>query len=213
LFSSGHHLEPPISKFGATDDQRRQAKRNSLAELTVEARALADLKVEKAAVEGRVPHRRGRPGPGVGIWRRSSAPTTRRPRDGSCLSWHWRTGCTATGFECLDGRRQRAGRPHCLLALDVLPKDHVSDGELVVLDDAGRPLFNELLFGRRRPTYVAFDLLIDDGNDLRPLPLEQRKARLARLGERAEGWIALTNGVVGEGRHYFEPSSKLTLRA
>jgi hypothetical protein len=24
----------------------------------------------------------------------------------------------------------------------------------------GRPLFDELLFGRRRPTYVAFDLLI-----------------------------------------------------
>ena len=24
-----------------------------------------------------------------------------------------------------------------------------------VLDDAGRPLFNELLFARRRPTYVA----------------------------------------------------------
>jgi hypothetical protein len=32
-----------------------------------------------------------------------------------------------------------------------------------VLDDAGRPLFNELLFGRRRPTHVAFDLLIADG--------------------------------------------------
>jgi ATP-dependent DNA ligase len=84
--------------------------------------------------------------------------------------------------------------------LDLLPKGHVFDGELVVLDDAGRPLFNELLFGHRRPTYVAFDLLIDDGIDLRPLPLKQRKARLARVSERAEGWIALTNGVVGEGR-------------
>jgi bifunctional non-homologous end joining protein LigD len=67
--------------------------------------------------------------------------------------------------------------------LDLLPKGYVFDGELVVLDDAGRPLFNELLFGRRRPTYVAFDLLIADGIDLRPLPLEQRKARLARISE------------------------------
>jgi hypothetical protein len=34
-------------------DERRQAKRNSLADkLTVEAKALADLKIEKAAVEG-----------------------------------------------------------------------------------------------------------------------------------------------------------------
>jgi hypothetical protein len=32
--------------------------------------------------------------------------------------------------------------------LDLLPKGHVFDGELAVLDDAGRPLFNELLFGR-----------------------------------------------------------------
>jgi bifunctional non-homologous end joining protein LigD len=84
--------------------------------------------------------------------------------------------------------------------LDLLPKGHVFDGELVLLDDAGHPLFNELLFGRCRPTYVAFDLLIADGIDLRPLPLRQRKAALARVGKRAEGGIALTDGVVGEGR-------------
>ena len=63
--------------------------------------------------------------------------------------------------------------------LDRLPQGYVFDGELVVPDDAGRPLFNELLFGRHRPTYVAFDLLIADGVDLRPLPLRDRKARLA----------------------------------
>jgi len=55
--------------------------------------------------------------------------------------------------------------------LGLLPQGYVFDGELVVLDDAGRPLFNQLLFGHRRPTYVAFDLLIADGIDLRPLPL------------------------------------------
>jgi hypothetical protein len=57
----------------------------------------------------------------------------------------------------------------------------------------------------RCPGYVAFDLLIADGIDLRPLPLQQRKARLARLGERAEGWIALTNGVVGEDGYFSGP--------
>jgi ATP-dependent DNA ligase len=55
-------------------------------------------------------------------------------------------------------------------------------------------------FGRGRPTYAAFDLLMADGIDLRPLPLRERKARLATIGKRTEGWIALTNGVVGEGR-------------
>jgi hypothetical protein len=43
----------PIRKLRAANDERRQAKRNSLADkLTVEAKALADLKIEKAAVEG-----------------------------------------------------------------------------------------------------------------------------------------------------------------
>jgi len=43
----------PVSRLGDADDERRQAMRNSLADkLTVEAKGLADLKVEKAAVEG-----------------------------------------------------------------------------------------------------------------------------------------------------------------
>jgi hypothetical protein len=42
-----------LSKLRAAGDERRQAKRNSLADkLTVEANALADLTIEKAAVEG-----------------------------------------------------------------------------------------------------------------------------------------------------------------
>jgi hypothetical protein len=40
------------AKLRAADDERRQTKRTSLADkLTVEAKALADLRVEKAAVE------------------------------------------------------------------------------------------------------------------------------------------------------------------
>ncbi len=43
----------PISKLRTADDERRQAKRNTIADkLTVEAKALADLKLEEAAVEG-----------------------------------------------------------------------------------------------------------------------------------------------------------------
>jgi hypothetical protein len=42
----------PIAKLRAKDDERRQAKRNGLANmLRVEAKALADLKIEKATVE------------------------------------------------------------------------------------------------------------------------------------------------------------------
>jgi hypothetical protein len=43
----------PISKLRAANDERRQAKRNSLSDkLAVESKTLADLKVEKAAVDG-----------------------------------------------------------------------------------------------------------------------------------------------------------------
>jgi len=55
--------------------------------------------------------------------------------------------------------------------LDLLPADLVHDGKIVMLDDAGAPFVNKLMFGHRRPTHVAFDLLIADGVDLRPLPL------------------------------------------
>jgi hypothetical protein len=43
----------PISKLRAADDERRQTNRNNLADkLTVKAKALADLKMERAAMEG-----------------------------------------------------------------------------------------------------------------------------------------------------------------
>jgi hypothetical protein len=46
----------PISKLRAADDERRQAKRNGLADkLPVEAKVLAGLKIEKAVVEGQRP--------------------------------------------------------------------------------------------------------------------------------------------------------------
>jgi bifunctional non-homologous end joining protein LigD len=38
-------------------------------------------------------------------------------------------------------------------------KNAVLDGELVVLDDQGRSLFNEMLFRRGDPIFYVFDLL------------------------------------------------------
>jgi ATP-dependent DNA ligase len=120
------------------------------------------------------------------------------------------TGCSSLSFDgfraaadTVRGRlvsRQRQPDAALRGVHDLLPKGHVFDGEIVLLDDAGRPLFNELLFGRRRPTYVAFDPLMASGIDLRSLPLREREAALARIGKGADRWIALTNGVVGDGR-------------
>jgi ATP-dependent DNA ligase len=51
--------------------------------------------------------------------------------------------------------------------LDALPAGHVFDGEIMALDEDGRPRFNDLLFGRREPVFVAFDVLFADGEDRR----------------------------------------------
>ena len=57
----------------------------------------------------------------------------------------------------------------------------VLDDEIVVLDERGRSSFRllqQLGTSRRGLAFFAFDLLALDGEDLKPLPLEERKRRL-----------------------------------
>ena len=54
----------------------------------------------------------------------------------------------------------------------------VLDGEIVCLDGDGKPQFRDLLFRRGEPRFAAFDLLWCGGEDLRYLPLVERKQRL-----------------------------------
>jgi bifunctional non-homologous end joining protein LigD len=71
-----------------------------------------------------------------------------------------------------------------IAALDV--QDAIIDGEIVALDDKGRPSF-QLLQGfdmglvRSPIVFYVFDLLRLNGKDLRGLPIEERKAKLAAL--------------------------------
>jgi DNA ligase 1 len=65
-------------------------------------------------------------------------------------------------------------------------------------------MFADLMFGRRPPLFVAFDVLAHRGEDLRPLPLARRKTVLKRLAKSARRWIALADGVPGQGRRLFE---------
>jgi ATP-dependent DNA ligase len=71
-----------------------------------------------------------------------------------------------------------------IAALDV--QDAIIDGEIVALDDKGLSSFQLLQgfdMGMVRPPIVfyAFDLLRLNGEDLRGLPIEERKAKLAAL--------------------------------
>lgn len=54
----------------------------------------------------------------------------------------------------------------------------VLDGELVCLDRCGMARFHHLMFRRAEPVFYAFDLVWLDGEDLRLLPLLERKRRL-----------------------------------
>ena len=66
-------------------------------------------------------------------------------------------------------------------ALASLPEDTVVDGEIVALDDEGKPSFNALQnYGSSKPplVYYLFDVPVLRGRDLRSFPLEDRRARL-----------------------------------
>ena len=80
--------------------------------------------------------------------------------------------------------------------MSALPRNVVLDGEVVVVDEAGRTHFQRMqkrlmlrrpeevaraAAGRLRATYFAFDLLGLEGYDLRLLPLRERKDLLRGL--------------------------------
>ena len=85
---------------------------------------------------------------------------------------------------------------------DALPFDCVFDGEICVLDSDGRPQFNDLLFGRGDPVYVAFDLLFYEREDIRSLALKERRAILDQIAARYR--IQKSEMFLGCGKSLFE---------
>src|SRR5205814_1569649 len=86
---------------------------------------------------------------------------------------------------------------------------YVFDGEIVALDEDGRPRFNDLLFRRREPVYVAFDVLFVDGRDMRALPLKERKALLEKIVRRHR--MQNSEPVLGDGKAAFRAACGLDL--
>jgi bifunctional non-homologous end joining protein LigD len=81
--------------------------------------------------------------------------------------------------------------------------DAVVDGEIVAMDAAGRPDFHALqnrmhrtgpevprLAAAQPVTYLVFDLLSWDGEDLLALPYSERRERLDALGLAGHRWVA-----------------------
>lgn len=71
--------------------------------------------------------------------------------------------------------------PTITAALKTLPDDTVVDGEVVALDETGRPSFNLLQHAgssQVRIVFYVFDLLILNGKDVMGLPLQERRKLL-----------------------------------
>jgi bifunctional non-homologous end joining protein LigD len=73
--------------------------------------------------------------------------------------------------------------PEVLNALQELPGDTVIDGEVVALDQNGKPSFSLLQgFGKVAGIVLyTFDLLMLQGKDIRSWPLEKRRERLHEI--------------------------------
>ena len=99
-------------------------------------------------------------------------------------------------------------------ALRIKAASFLIDGEAVIARDDGTPDFHALRSKRRGHEAVlyAFDLIEHDGDDLRDLPLIERKRRLARLIGRAKRRsIQFTEHLTGDGPTVFEHVCRMGL--
>src|SRR6266850_2608825 len=97
------------------------------------------------------------------------------------------------------------------VAKQIDAKEAILDGEIVALDQDGRPRFQllqprvgrksgiEALRGQGYIVYYVFDLLYVDGNDLMPCPVVERKEVLEQILKPA-GFIKLSEHVLGDGK-------------
>jgi DNA ligase D-like protein (predicted ligase) len=84
--------------------------------------------------------------------------------------------------------------PQIADALGDLPADTVIDGEVVALDESGRPDFHGLQHftaAASRIRYFVFDLLVFEGRDLTNLPLTERRKLLAGVKIHSS-WICIS---------------------
>jgi bifunctional non-homologous end joining protein LigD len=85
------------------------------------------------------------------------------------------------------------------------------DGEAIVTNERGLAVFDLIRHKRHgeNAVLVAFDLIELDGEDLRRMPLEQRKRKLAKLVRGPHPGIVINEVFEGDGDLLFEHACKL----
>lgn len=110
-----------------------------------------------------------------------------------------------------NGKPQNARFPTVAEALSGLPIDAVLDGEIVSVDEKGRPDFqalqNSMRAGEGRILYYVFDVLQVDGRDLRPLPLKRRRSILEKVLPGGSKVVRLSEAVETKGRDFFRAAA------
>jgi bifunctional non-homologous end joining protein LigD len=89
------------------------------------------------------------------------------------------------------------------LSRELNADEAVLDGEIVKLDESGRPIFVDLIRRRGPFAFVAFDVLALNGTDVRKLPLLKRKRLLRRIVPNRSSVILYASHVDGRGRNLF----------
>jgi bifunctional non-homologous end joining protein LigD len=79
----------------------------------------------------------------------------------------------------------------------------IMDGEIVCLDQHGKPNFNDLFYRHREPIFVAFDVLRRGDEDLRYLPLCDRKQELRRILKPEGEWSLYCSHIEERGASLF----------
>jgi ATP-dependent DNA ligase len=107
-------------------------------------------------------------------------------------------------------------QPIAKAARGIPAKQAIIDGEICVQDDKGVTDFSALPAAiKSRPqdlVFFAFDLLHLDGVDLRPAPLEERRAKLRSLVSQVLGSrIVMSDEYDGDGKTFFELVNSLDL--
>ncbi|MGH2374244.1 MAG: hypothetical protein ACRDIC_12370 [bacterium] len=119
-----------------------------------------------------------------------------------------------------DGCTNRSKRAHTFRRFDALcaplrelvaARTAILDGEVLALDAEGRPQFMDLLRGKGRLAFAAFDILWLDGRDLRPVPLTKRKAHLNTVLPYESSEVFKTMVVEEHGFALYEAVKRLDL--
>ena len=145
-------------------------------------------------------------------------PTKLSPRKEPFDGDDWIFELKHDGFRCLayvaDGECKLVSRKRnvfkilgplqAAIARTLKVKNAILDGELICLDAQGRNVFKTLLPRKNTPVFYVFDLLWWNNQDLRTLPLLERKRELRKLIPRGAIHLLFASHVEGRGKDLFQ---------